>query len=367
MPASRGSQLVAAVATRMLKVPPAPVVRRAVKDYAVQAGMTEGELAAHVGYGRSSVKFFLAGSYRHVAGDDRYIRTSLWAFMQNHPLADDEEVPKRLLNTADTRTLLGLCHEARTKGRIIIAEGPPGTSKTTALRWYVAERKRLREHDAIYLRAITGISGPELLRRLSAACASKTHFGRGIMLDRVVRRLRRRQPVLLIDEAQHLLHVSGGRQNADPFEQLRDILDMTGCGCVLAGHFTFVQALSNGFGRQLEQWLSRIDLHEHLRGVRAEELPELERQWLGEELPSNIRKRVVAACLARDRNAFLRTRLLPPKTEPLPLRYLSIRRLRKFFERLEELRELPENQHQKPAALAEGALRLLLQPAGRAL
>lgn len=351
------------IAADLTHAPAAPVVRRAVSDYMDAAGMDWHALASELGYSSESIRKFMSDRYDQIAGTDRYLRASLWSFLERHPLADDAEIPRKLLRTRDTRTILGLCEEARGKARIAVVEGPPGTSKTTALRWYMAERNRRQGFDAFYVRAIAGISGPDLLRRLCAAARAPRHSARGILLDGLVRRLKRRRPVvLLVDEAQHLLG-----HGAEPFEQLRDVLDLASCGCLLAGHFSFLQSLTNGLGRQLEQWLSRIDLHIHLRGLEEPEIGELWREWFSEELPRDVRDALLRFARARDRNYAARTLLLPRTAAPLGRKYLSIRRVRKFFERIDELRALPENSGQSLRALAAGAVKLLMSAEGSAL
>jgi DNA transposition AAA+ family ATPase len=353
-----------------VKPPAGHVVRRRVRDYMAGVGMSDGDLASDIGrIARSSLAHFMSGTYEQVASRDDIIRAKLWDYLERHPITeDDENLPAKLLRTRDTRTVMGLCEEARRKGRVVIIEGPPGTSKTTALKWHWTKRNRLQERDAIYLRCWSGITGVALLRALCRLLGANTALHRDSLLRNAVRKLQRRRPcVLLVDEAQHLLGL--GSRTPEAFEQLRDVLDLAGCGCVLAGHFTFLKSLTNGLGSDLEQWLSRIDLHAHLRGLRADEkeLDRVAEDYLGERLSGNVREALVKFALARDRNAALRSRLLPKKGERLPTRYLSIRRVRKFFERIEELKALPENSNRPLPALARGALKLLMAPEGRAL
>ncbi len=347
-----------------VKPPATRIVQQALEGYLERTGMTPSDLAPEMAVGESSLRHFLNGTYAQVAARDDFVRAKTWDFIQRYPLADDTgDIPAKLLRTRDTRTILGLAEEARRKGRVIIIEGPPGTSKTTALRWYAQARNEAQKRDALYLRSWLGITGVALLRSLCRLLGANTCATREGLLRNAVRKLKLRAPVvLLIDEAQHLLY-----NRAEAFEQLRDVLDLSGCGCLLAGHFNFVKALTNGLGRDLEQWISRNDLHVHLRGLDKDDLVSTAEEFLGEPLPADVRKALVGFALARDRNALARSAFLLLKGERLPIRYLSIRRVRKFFDRIEELRQLEANQGQPLGALARGALKLLLVPEGRAL
>lgn len=344
--------------------PAARTVRAAAVEYMNQAGMEQADLAREIGYKRQTLNFFLNNRYTELAKRDDIIRARLWDYMQRHPLAGlDGDIPDKLLHTADTQLILERIEQAHQRQRVIVLEGPPGTSKTTVLKWFQAERSRQKRSDTFYLRAWYGILGKPLLRGLARLAGANRYGERDRILRNLVRRLRQRHPaVLLIDEAQHLLY-----DRADAFEQLRDVIDLSGCGCVLAGHFNFVRALSNGLGRDLEQWLSRIDLHEHLRGLEADEIDQLAGQYLGQELPQDVRKMLIHFASARDRNAHQRSALFPSSERRMPFRYLSIRRVRKFFERVEELHEIKENRGKPLGAVARVALKLLMAPAGRAL
>ncbi|MFQ5696020.1 MAG: AAA family ATPase [Terriglobia bacterium] len=359
MPALREDQSLA----RAVSPPPSRVVRRAVLDYMERSNMVAADLAAEIGRSRAGVDHFLKGRYQLLYKNDLYLRAHLWGFLQTHPLADDEQIPTKLLRTHDTRLIIGLAEEARRKNRVVIIEGPPGTSKTTALRWYEAERNRLHKHDVFYVRATTRITGKALIQQFCRKLGAHAWGTRDRLLNNLVRRIKGRpNTALLVDEAQHLLY-----DDAHALEQFRDVADLAGCGCVLAGHFSFIRALSDGLGRDHEQTLSRFDLHEHLRGLDKNELDLIAREFLGQELPRDVKDHLIKFALARDRNAFQRSALLPPGAKRLPVRYLSIRRVRKFFERVEELRAMPENKSQPLEAIARAGLKLLLAPAGTAL
>ncbi|MFQ5695009.1 MAG: AAA family ATPase [Terriglobia bacterium] len=365
-----GPKLGQSLAAR-IQPPPAGVVRQRLNDYLERTGMTSCDMALEVGrLGKSSVRHFLAGTYKRVAASDDVIRAKLWDYLERHPLDDpDDDIPERLLQTRDTRLLLERIEQAHRKGRIIVVEGPPGTSKTTVLKWYWIARNQARKRDAFYLRAWTGITGVALLRALCRLVGANPAAVRDRLLSNLVRKLRARQSyVLLVDEAQHLHERS--RHSIEAFEQLRDVIDLAGCGCVLAGHFNFIKALSDGLGSDLEQWLSRIDLHEHLGGLTEEEMPKVAQDYLGQELPKDVLRLLGQAALAKDRHAALRSALAPKllrgRKRP-PVRYLSIRRVRKFFDRIEELKAIPQNQGAPLPDLARAALKMLMAPEGTAL
>jgi DNA transposition AAA+ family ATPase len=345
-------------------VPPYGVVVRAAQEYMARAGMEPHDLACEVGYAKSTIRHFFLGSYTRVASTDLYLRRAISTFMEEHPLpGEDAQLPSKLLPTRDTRLILERIEQAREHARIIVIEGPPGTSKTTALRWASAERNRLQLRDTFYIRARTRISGYALLRRLASLLGANPNATRDRLVSNVVRKLRQiHHAVLLIDEAQNLLD-----DHAEAFEQVRDVIDEAGCGCVLAGHWNFIRHLTDGMGRFLEQWLSRIDLRDHLRGLAEGELDEIAEQRLGQKLPPDIRRALVSFATARDRNALYRNQILPQRVAPFSTQFLSIRRVQKFFERIEDLHSIPGNEAKPLAQVARAAIEKLMSPEEKAL
>lgn len=343
--------------------PPTATVQRLAGEYLDRAGMIPQDLAHEIGYSAMALRAFFAGpsAYQKITGaKDLWIRYAVWQYVEHHPLAGDDDLPAKLLPTRDTQLILERIRAAHERSRIVVIEGPPGTSKTTALKWYWAERNRQRKHDAYYLRAWSEIRGVSFLREICRLSGAYPHGTRHRLLRNAVRKLKEKRPaVVLIDEVQYLLGDGG-----QPFEQLRDVLDLAECGCVLAGHFNFLRHLTNGFGKVLEQWLSRIDIRDHLRGLMAREIPQVAREYLGEELPADVQREMANYAYARDRNAFYRARAFG---EPAQQKYLSIRRVKKFLERIDDLRAMPVNAGQSFAALARAAARQLMAPEGRAL
>jgi DNA transposition AAA+ family ATPase len=345
-------------------VPPYSVVVQALRERMSQEDMGYKDISREIGRGESTVRHFLHGTYHRISGNDIYFRRRIWEYMQDHPLpGEDARLPRKLLPTRDTRLILERIEQAREHARIIVIEGPPGTSKTTALRWAAAERNRLKLRDTFYVRGRTRISGFSLARRLASLLGANPNATRDRLVSNVVRKLRQiDRAVLLVDEAQNLLD-----DHAEAFEQLRDVIDEAGCGCVLAGHWNFIRHLTNGMGRFLEQWLSRIDMRDHLRGLDEKELDDIAEQRLGQGLPPDVRRALISFATARDRNALYRNQILPQRVAPFATKFLSIRRVQKFFERIEDLRAIPGNEAKPLALVARAAIEKLMSPEERAL
>jgi DNA transposition AAA+ family ATPase len=305
--------------------------------YMAAAGMGIQEMAHAIGYSPITLQKFFTGRYREIAGTDIYIRDALQHFMEAHPLGAADDVPAKLIRSWDTRLILERIEQAQMNAQIIVVEGPPGTSKTSVAAWFAAERNRVQKRDAFFVRATEGITGVDLLRRIGEALEVPTRRLRYRILRSSVRALRERRPcVLLVDEAQRLTE-----HTTEPFETLRDVIDLAHCGCVLLGHYNFIGSLSNGLGRQVEQWLSRIDVREHLRGLQANELPEIARDYFGEDLDPRTLALIEDKSQAPDRNWAFRARISGQK---FGRRYLNFRRVRKIFEGVEKLHKLPGNE-----------------------
>jgi DNA transposition AAA+ family ATPase len=318
--------------------PEAQKVRAIASEYMARAGMEARDLAAEINYAPVTVQKFFTARYNTVAATDLYVRNAVWEFIQSQPLPGmDEDLPAELIPTFDTRLLLERIEHAREEGYAIAIEGPAGTSKTVTLRWAAAERARLGKSDTFYLRAWTHISAVDLLRRFGGMVGAFVQTHRGRILGNLSRRLRARRPcVLLVDEAQRLIEYG-----LEPFEMLRDVMDEAKCGLLLAGHFSFMANLSNGLGRHVEQWLSRIPIQEHLRGIQEVELPEVAKQFFGEVLDTPTFALVKQAARAIDHNYLHRAR---QAKQAFSKHYLSYRRLVFLARNVKKLRELPGNE-----------------------
>ncbi len=352
--------------------PPAREVRERMLAFLDRTSMGVGDLAVEVNYSRPAVAHFLRGRYRQIAADDRNVRRALTDYMDAHP-EGDVAAPEKLVPFLDTRQTLRAAREAQAKSRLIVIEGPAGTGKTAALRWLWAQDRRENRKQVFFVRVGWGTTGMDLLRKICQVTGAYASGTRLRLLNNAARRLRRMKPsVLLLDDAQNLLEGPHG-QRFDGVEQLRSLLDETNqdgftpaTGCILAGHFNFVRALSNGSGKYLEPFLSRVFKTVHLRGTDREELPAVIREFFGCEFSRELLDVVARACSARDRNRGERMAHLAQGEEAFSLRYISKRRVRFLVDLVEELRAIPENAGKPLEAILRKAGQLMLRE-GKAL
>ena len=239
---------------------------------------------------------------------------------------------------------------------ILILLVPPAAQASVTAR--VGDVTRLKGQGINYLTGMGLVE--EFCRKLGAFTTNKLAAN----LRYTLLKLKQRRPcILIVDEGQFLLH-----NQAEAFEQFRDLVDMSNVGSAIFSHYRFVRALTNGLGQDLEQWTSRIDFHERLRGLQKKEIPMAVRYYTGlERVPADLVELVEEVALVRDRNSTLRNRQLPKGTKRLPANYYSLRRVEKLFARVVGLREIPINARAPLYDLADEAAKLLLSSSGSAL
>lgn len=338
-----------------LKIDPPPAtteVRKRTQDWIARTGIETGDLAAEINYSRVALLHFLHGRYSKISGNDANMRRALTEYLDAHPDGDDEDaLPKKLIPTRDTRLALECADEALRGRRLIALEGPAGTGKTTVLQWFAARNPSAR----FYLR-LTRVDTPRsILQQICRMLRAYSTTWGARLLRNAVRRLREggTHRVLLIDEAQYLLD-----RGCEGYDLVKDIYDLSRCGIVLAGHFTFLRHVSNGLGAELEPHNSRIQRKVHLRGLQESELLGCVGEFLGGELPKSCLSEIIRAITAKDRAAHERARLCG--LDRGSSNYFSMRRLKNLCQRAEEIRAIPENAGKSIEQIVRAAARELV-------
>ena len=280
------------------RCPASPIVRRALRDYLMHSGLSAPAFANLINYSKESVNAFLADNYTWRASTDKHIAEAMWEFIHQHPVSPAKLHTGRPFRTKDAERIRQSCLSALQGRRWLLVEGGPGTQKSYALYHFFCERNR-RERDAAYVYAAAEMTPSALLRQIAETLGAYTHGTRDRLMRNVLYAIavRQRLPVVIVDEAQHL--VSPYTSSLAAVETLREVGDRTGCGVVLGGSHEFDRALRDGSGRYLQQWHRRLTL-ERLNGLTPEEIEHIVKEELGDGFNPKGLPALVGKCLEKN-------------------------------------------------------------------
>jgi len=286
-----------AVHERIKENPPpsATVVREAVEQYVTDASIERRDLAEHAGISYMTLRSFLNGYYKSIAGTDLYIREKLWRYLQAHPVRPTRIHAGPRFETRAAERLRELIHQARRKLWWILVESPPGTQKSYVLENDYVARNRAGQRDTAYVYASCSMSPGALLRAIANSLGSPVRGDR----ERLKKTLRYafsqrpHPPVLLIDEGQHL--VAPYARELTAIEDLRELTELSGCGLVIASSHAFRVGISN-HGGYLWQWIRRFQAFERLEGLTDDEVIVIAEKHLGRKLTLEQRRVLLVAC-----------------------------------------------------------------------
>lgn len=336
--------------TARLKAIPIPKYKDAVREvnrWMVRKGLSAGDLADRLGLGRSTMNHWLQGrwyDWHPQIKDQELVTARIWEHVEGDPAPAPLPPPERLLATQNAAEIRRLFYAGLRQRACAILYGAPAAEKTFILKCLVAERQVSGHDDVIYIEASPALS-PRALLQMLCACAgtavrSNEHWP--LIQSLVDDFLRRdRLPLIIVDEAQHLL-----RRPFDALETLRGLRNRTatelapdrkesyGCGLLLAGSHD----LYRRFERDkllLAQWMGRITHRKQLSGMNAEEVLQIAARELGNGRPARIndelRKKILDA--SRDLDIFV----VDQDGQPAPPReYFSPRKLATWIDRARE-------------------------------
>jgi len=252
-----------------------------VQDYLARTGLAIPDLARRVGYGRSSISFFLAGTYHNVAGTAVHLVAKLNAFMDAHPVAPLTRVMGDLYDTANVRKIHETFQKLLPSPVAYVMYAPPGSQKSFVLEHEVARLNQAEMADSVgsrafYVYARQGIRPRDLMRRVAIACGCRVSNDVDTMLTGIRFEFRNQRAVLAVDEAQHL--------SIDCFETLRELLDQPPYFSLLFAGSHDLPRKFDEFSATLEQWNSRIIDKVRLPGLEHAEAVGIIEREIGELL-----------------------------------------------------------------------------------
>jgi len=275
-----------------------------VTDYLARTGLTVPNFARRVGYGASSLRFFLAGTYHNIAGTAVHLVAKLNEFMDAHPVAPLTRVTGDLYETANVRIIHDTFEKLLPKPVAYMIYAPPGSQKSFVLEHQVArlnaaEMANSTGHRAFYVYARAGIRPRDLMRRVAVACGCRVSNDLDSMLSNLRFDFRQQRVLLVIDEAQHL--------SIDCFEVLRELLDREPYFSLLFSGSHDLKRKFDTFSATLEQWNSRIIAKVRLPGLeRKEARGIIEREIghllkpMGAQKAADLTKHLVESATVRD-------------------------------------------------------------------
>jgi len=298
-------------------------LRKKARAYMKQQKISRVEMAWRIGISPFTFDNYL-DSHRH-GSRPRQVEAALIAYFKRTELVERQR-QKPFLQLRTSALVMERCEEARQQRELVVLYGPPGISKTYALREYARRQADAGNHKILLLTANAVTTPRALLLMLCRLLGLPTQKRTHTLVEDVTEKLNRDLHLILVDEANHL--------NIAGLELLRHIRDMTECGMVLVGTQRLYDLFTNG-GRksqELEQLWSRVAIHDLLPGLTAAEVRQMAEASLGK-----LKQQTLGEIQRTTRG--------------------SVRRLAKLVPRLKRLQELnPKTPAEKLVAVAAGQI-----------
>jgi DNA transposition AAA+ family ATPase len=247
-------------------------------------GLTQRGAAEECNIAEGTFNAWLAGTYKghndKVAGQ---VAKWIEARAQRKKLKAMVPTPPAYLPIKTAQQIANVLSYAQTLHDMGLVIGPPGNGKSFAAEHYAATNPAVFMATMEPAKASTHHLLFELGNVLKLGEKSSVRIS-----DAIVKRLRDRDALLLIDEAQHL--------KSEAIDQLRTIHDKARCGIVLMGNETIVGKLGDPERTpQNAQLYSRFGMRLILQRPPAGDVDALLREWKVEDRQEIAFMRVVAA------------------------------------------------------------------------
>jgi DNA transposition AAA+ family ATPase len=230
--------------------------REALQSYLGRTGLSVGQVAQRIGYGRHPLLQFMSKA-KYGDGDGSKAAELILKFIKDNPL-DTPALPGKLYSTRDVR-LIDRQIEYVKRGHWALVNGPPGTQKTFTLETRMAEQYNGGvEPGVVVITPLPGVRPLALLQEIAIGLGAYVGQNKASILRSILYTLRRRKNLLAlcVDEAQGLAG------QLDTLETLRRVADLGRIGLLIAGHDNVEEVLlAPRPDNQLEQWKSRVEQH----------------------------------------------------------------------------------------------------------
>lgn len=246
--------------------------------------LSQKAVADDAGVPAGTFNAWLAASYR---GDNARVAADVAKWLEarrqrNRIKAIVPQAPA-FIQTKTAKAIVNVFEYAQTLHDMGLIIGSPGTGKTCATEYYQAANPNVFVGTMEPAKSSTH----HLLLELASVLKISEKAALAIS-DAVVRRLRGRDALLIIDEAQHL--------QSSAIDQLRTIHDKAKCGIVLCGNENLIGKLGDPDRTpQLAQLYSRFGMRIAIPRPKTDDIDALLKAWNVDEKDEKAFMRAVAS------------------------------------------------------------------------
>lgn len=217
--------------------------------------ISQSSIARALSISPAAISTFIKGEYK---GNNEELGKKIKLYIDNFTEKhSNTQIDSEIFISNDYKMSLFVINEAYRDKQIALITGQAGSGKSTILREYAKAHP-----NAILIEATLHTTAKVLLQilceRLHVSIARNLHD----MVVNIARELKKRDVIILIDEAEHL--------PLRALEDLRRIWDFSKTPLILAGTEILMRNLMGKSG-ELRQLYSRIDGKWHLSGLTKEE------------------------------------------------------------------------------------------------
>lgn len=230
------------------------------QDFLKSTGIKGNQIARSIGISGAQISLFLKGEYKM----SEETKEKLSLYMQNYSKRAARRQgakEKPFVMTKQAKSVFFICEECVIAQSMGVVYGHPGTGKSRTLKEYA----RLNP-ESVLIEVTPNITVKSFLYDVAQAIGAETGNTIDATAKSIVKCLKLRDTVLLIDEAENL--------RIDALEHIRRIWDFSKTPVILGGTETLLQNLL-GTKREMAQLYRRVGLKWQTKNADEEELSEV--------------------------------------------------------------------------------------------
>lgn len=235
-------------------------------------GHTLARIATETGVNRTSISQYVNKGYALSDKNAQAIREYLDMHTSDENDVDDRQYKRsvELYETAEFREAMGFCRYIKTKRKMGILIGYPGSGKTTILKEFAR-----RVPGAYYIECWLSMHMNDLLYALARAAGITVSGNNYAKAQQLIAALSTRDDVMiLLDEAEYLK-----KWDVDKFEVIRKIWDNSQTPVIFAGTPVLESILTRGGGKDNLAQLYRRKYEIRLEGIKKAEVSDILRGY----------------------------------------------------------------------------------------